>query len=113
MARRRTSTSPDRQELEAALAKGILAVDPRTGEPVGDLLLDPNVAGLGEEAEDLLGDDGDPGVARRRGPVGRQLLVDMSVDGWEEKLEKAYRDLGVEMGFDHDPEQPTEVTERG
>ncbi len=81
--------------------------------PVGDLLLDPNVAGVGEEAEDQVGDDGDPGVAVSRAPVGRQLLVDMSIEGWEEKVEQAYRDLGTELGFEHDPDKPTEVIERG
>lgn len=113
MARRRASTSPDQQELEAALDKGIAVVDPLTGEPIGDLLLDPNVAGIGEEAEDLLGDDGDPGITVVRTPVGRQLLIDTSIDGWEEKAEKAYRDLSAELGFSHDSDKPTEVIERG
>ena len=113
MARRRASTSPDRQELEAAIELGITTVDPATGVPIVDLMLDPNVAGTDfERADDQVGDIGNPGVAVERPPVGRQLLVDMSVDGWEEKLEQAFRDISEELGFEFDPDKPTVVTER-
>ncbi len=88
-------------------------MDPATGVPIVDLMLDPNVAGTDfERADDQVGDIGNPGVAIGRGPVGRQLLIDMSVDGWEEKAEAAFREIGVEFGFKFDPDKPTVVTER-
>ena len=88
-------------------------VDPATGVPVQDLLLDPNVAGVGEETEDLIGEDGPKGVQSERGPTGVQLLVDMTQDGWEEDVAAAFKAAKEEFGFEHDPDRPTEIITRG
>ncbi len=113
MARRTASSSPDRSAVEEALAKGMTIEDPATGVPVKDLLLDPNVTGEGEEAEDLVDDDGPKGVQSRRGAEGIQLLVDTSVDGWEAEVAEAFKSAAEEFGFTHNPDQPTEVITRG
>jgi hypothetical protein len=99
--------------VEEAESRGITTVDPATGVPVKDLLLDPNVAGVGEEAEDLMGDDGPKGVQSRRGPDGVQILVDMTQEGWEDEVAAAFKAAKEEFGFEHDPDKPTEVITRG
>lgn len=113
MARRTPSSSPDRSAVEEALAKGMVIEDPATGVPVKDMLLDPNVAGVGEEAEDLAGEDGPKGVQAERAPFGIQLLVDTSVEGWEDEIAAAFKAAANEFGFTFNPDEPTEIITRG
>ncbi len=88
-------------------------MDPATGISVRDLLLDPNVVGEGEETEDLSGDDGPKGVQSERGPDGVQLLVDLTMPDWEEVVAAAFKAAKDTYGFTHDPDRPTEITDRG
>lgn len=113
MARRTASSNPNRSQVEEAESRGITTVDPATGVSVKDLLLDPNVVGVGEEAEDLAGEDGPKGVQSRRGPAGVQLLVDLTEEGWQEAVTEAFRAAKKEFGFEHDPDRPTEIITRG
>ena len=113
MARRTPSSSPNRSTVEAALDKGMTIVDPATGVPVKELLLDPNVVGEGEDVQAIRDEPGDSGVQAERGPVGIQLLVDMSADDWEEKVAEAFKAAQEEFGFEYNPDQPTEILTRG
>lgn len=79
------------------------AVDPVTGDPIGDYLVDPNVAGSSEEVADIDGTTNEaPSMAptRDRSKPSVRIHIDTSDPDWLDKVGEAYSRAAEALGLD-------------